>query len=1131
MVTLLGTLLTMVAFLVGAAFVYLLLHRRAGWVDIWRFTEGHIRPFYDLIPLEEITHKLYVLTDGSLVAGFRITGVATDLKGSDEVVMRVERLAAAYNSLEEGCEVLTRVRRVKDSAPVLKAFDNASTPRTAALLFIKRLWRRQLKFFATHPTAPFLDTQIHVFLRVAPENRGAGPARIIGDVVASLASKKLDAIQEGAEAREEFATRLRFFEERARSFVAALHGGGFAPEQLDNVGLDRYAASCLWSPERFARYQPSRRPDPNHFVFAGVSPITRKVILAQDPRAADYYPQTTRAQLASVAYEAKPDYVVIDGRIMGVMRLFMAPSHADPEMLRYIREALPFEWTYTMRASARSKQAEIKRLKKAADAAERASKQNPFSPREDAGNRLASNEKQERHGALLADSAARPFGTEITLTFPADSLDDLKKKQTQVQQYFSEVNDARMVPETVSADRYFRESFPFVVANNKNPRLVLFTNEVVSLSPIFEPWKGSRKPVRVFKTRSGEPFGYDPFDWDLLNRNRIFTGVTGSGKGFNGQEIDLIPALVRGDIDLCIADSAGTYKPLCQITGGTYYEASHSSEEGFNSFYIPPTYFTLKPEDRIEFLAAHVGGNTNLVLTLVMPRPDEEADFTAIVQEVVNDALREAEQEMEAALTRGEDTARYEVLLGDVRERFRRYTNPDAPRYEVIAKDIVTRLKPHVRCRLYGQVGPNAPLFDRPNTLDLKKPLVVVDFFRVQNADKTLVTAYLISVICGAFTQKALLNSTSAEGRGTYWLFDECAELLPYARFAREVVRGYRQARRLGLAVNTMFQGYPDLSKPEFEEFGGPIKQAAGTVWFLMHEKDQQTTEAFRANNLAVVGERAMSLTTDPGRYGEAILRQRRTNPTNGTSEEMFADIGVYPIPIQLWWESSNPRDKTARTRMVERFGPKTRFGLSYFEMAYALGHIFPEGAVRGSPFPGVTVDQFPDDDIILGLAQEARREFEDCEREIRSTVGFDPRWADDATGDSFYADQNQEEAGETVVPWMERYEPLALPSGESRVTETADFVVVTDEPVHEPVLAAAAGTTDGPVWGIAPRMTPATIPVATPVTQRIGQLSPETVEPLTIPTPAVPMSPDTGQSAPPRRRARVATVTSEDTL
>ena len=1000
--SLFGTLLTMVAFLVGAAMLYLVIHRHAGWVDIWRFTEGHIRPFYDLLPLEEITHKLYVLTDGSVVAGFRITGVATDLKGSDEVVRRVERLAAAFSVLEEGCEVMVRVRRIKDATPVLDAFDEASTPRTAALLFIKRLWRKQLEAFADHPTNPFLDTQIHVFFRVSPDKRGHGALRLIGEIGSAVATRRFNAQEEAAAARDEFATRLRFFEERARAFVAALQSGGFAPMQLDNVGLDRYAASCLWSPERFARYRPSRRPEPTHFVFAGVSRATRKILLRIDPRAADYFPQTTRAQLASVAYEAKADHVVLDGRITGVMRLFMAPSHADPEMLRFLRESLPFECTYTVRASARSKQAEIKRLKKLADHAERANQQNAFSPRGDAGNALAASEKHERHQTLLADAAARPFGIEITLTFPAESQEDLRKKQVVVQQYFSEVNDARMVPETVSADRYFRESLPFVVPSNKNPRLVLFTNEVVSLCPIFEPWKGARKPVRVFKTRSGEPFGYDPFDWDLLNRNRIFCGVTGSGKGYNGQEIDLIPALVRGDVDICIADSAGTYKPLCHITGGTYYEASHGSRDAFNSFYIPPTYFALKADDRSEFLAAHIGGNVNLVLTLVMPRPDEEADFTAIIQEVVNDSLREAEQEMEAALARQADPTRAEVLLGDVRERFRRYRNVDAPRYEEIAKDIVTRLKPYVRCRLTGQVGPNAALFDRPNSLNLKKPLVVVDFFRLQNMGPTLVTAYLISVICGAFTQKALLNATSSEGRGTYWLFDECAELLPYVRFAREVVRGYRQARRLALAVNTMFQGYPDLSKAEFAEFGGPIKQAAGTMWFLMHEKDAQTAEAFKANNLAVVGERAMALTTDPGRYGEAILRQRRTNPTNGISEEMFADISILPIPIQLWWQTSNPRDKTVRNRMVERFGPGTRFDLSPFEIAYALGHIFPQGAIHGSPIAGVTADQFPDDDIVVALAYEGRRDYEDCAREIARTGGADARWEDLAARDRF---------------------------------------------------------------------------------------------------------------------------------
>ena len=161
-----------------AAAVYAVLHRHLGWVEMWTPASGvSLRPFADLIPLEDIQNSLYVLTDGSLVGGWELNGIDTEMRSDEVVGIEVRRLNFALNALNPSIEAIVQVRRTKDVSDLLRRFDDASAPQTPERLFLKRRWRRQLNDIARSKDVPFLDTRIYVFLRVAPDRQGRTPGR------------------------------------------------------------------------------------------------------------------------------------------------------------------------------------------------------------------------------------------------------------------------------------------------------------------------------------------------------------------------------------------------------------------------------------------------------------------------------------------------------------------------------------------------------------------------------------------------------------------------------------------------------------------------------------------------------------------------------------------------------------------------------------------------------------------------------------------------------------------------------------------------------------------------------------------------------------------------------------------
>jgi hypothetical protein len=981
--------LIVTALALGAAFgIYVIVHRRLGWVEFWNpLAESAPRQFAEQLPLEDIQNDCYVLTDGSLVAGWELVGIDAEMRDADAIAYEVDALGLSLNLLDPGVETILQVRRSSDISMLVAQFERVSAPRTPERLLLKKRWRAQLQRMAESKDSQFLDTRVDLFVRAGGDKRGANPfAMIAAQLVDAMRSirggARFDAEAEAATLRTAYAKRLDFLRDKSRSSLGILDGTSLRPRRLGNAELDQYAKSLLWSPRSMAHaFVASRRPDPNRFVLADASRPTRRWI-AEQPGMSELFPLTLRAQIGNITYEPFPDYVVADGRMIGVMRLMIVPESVYNGMLSSMRQQLQFPWCYTMRISPRLKQAELDRLRKVAERASiTANTKAPGSANLDSGNLENAREAQQRYDDAR-DPTQQLFGVEITITYDAESHDELVQRANDLQAYWLARGDARLIREEFGADRLFREALPFGVPK-RNAQLVLFTAEVTALAPIFAPWQGSREPVRVFRTATGEPWGFDPVDRHLSGaQHAICTGKTGSGKGVIWQLMVIYAALLKGDCDVLIFDSGGTYRRAAAVLGGTYFEASPDSDEALNAFYIPPAFYQLSSGEQSEFLTAHVQVGVQFVSALARPRDDQAPVWEAIVSDILSDLFRRTVPE------------RSEVLLRHVYAALVAYHSPDNPESAQEAKRIATQLKAYMHDPVTGAPGANAKLTDRPQTFNGgTTDFLVVDFLKVASSPE-LLTAFIVMVNSGIFWQRVLRNKASGTGRYTRVIYDETPQYLSNKVFAKTLDRAIRQFRKFGGIVDVLTQAWSDTALEEYKQTLTPVKEQAATRVFLIHDRSDAMSKTLKADGLDALDPTIFELQRQDGIFSQAVVSQK----TGMTMQ--YANLLIVPDALENWLTTTNPEDTSVEITYWKRYGIGTVWNLSRFELVVLLAALWPNGAKNPAVVTGVGRDHFPDDGFVRHTTDLARAELDACRREL-SSAGLLRESAGIAAGDA----------------------------------------------------------------------------------------------------------------------------------
>ena len=169
-----------------------------------------------------------------------------------------------------------------------------------------------------------------------------------------------------------------------------------------------------------------------------------------------------------------------------------------------------------------------------------------------------------------------------TIMIPCDTLDELKEKCTAAKTVLRKINEAQVYEEPYS------EALPIFVGNTPgytrgNYRTFTTVMQHALTYFSFETVRKGFTQGHLFINRLGEPTYLETWKSENIdNRNGLVEGGSGSGKSFLLNNI--IDQDLENNYHVIILDVGHTYRDLCTINGGIYFDSAKLEDLAFNIF-------------------------------------------------------------------------------------------------------------------------------------------------------------------------------------------------------------------------------------------------------------------------------------------------------------------------------------------------------------------------------------------------------------------------------------------------------------------------------------------------------------------------------------------------------------------
>ena len=175
----------------------------------------------------------------------------------------------------------------------------------------------------------------------------------------------------------------------------------------------------------------------------------------------------------------------------------------------------------------------------------------------------------------------------------------LNDRRQRVVHAVTRMNGARAIPESLAQRRLFIGSLPGMGQENKRD-LSCLTLHGADLLPIEMPWQGTpQSPLILLETPYRQLIPFSPYDPSMGDANMLFMAKSGGGKTFMAQMFLLMMA--RANPLISIIERGDSYRPLVELMGGRVIEVDLEGSETLNPWDLPPG--EIQPtKDKIAFL-------------------------------------------------------------------------------------------------------------------------------------------------------------------------------------------------------------------------------------------------------------------------------------------------------------------------------------------------------------------------------------------------------------------------------------------------------------------------------------------------------------------------------------------------
>lgn len=458
----------------------------------------------------------------------------------------------------------------------------------------------------------------------------------------------------------------------------------------------------------------------------------------------------------------------------------------------------------------------------------------------------------------IIETGQRIFHAELAIILREENdslgLKTLNLHTKEVLSRFKSLSGSEGTQETVGSWKIFKSELPLAPIHLERAKKMK-TNNLADFLPLFGAGAGSDLPITLLHTRQDNLYSFDPYSPTLTNFNGLATGSSGSGKSM-ANNLLMLQQIARGS-RVFIIDIGGSYKKLCEVLDGQYFEVNLSDDYAINPLALQdPT----KP-----------------------PSGERLKSLVNIIEQMVTD---DGEK-----LTRF-DRVQIEKSLGETFEATRALGNSP------ILSDFVKTCEKsgeeslhRIGKLLFPWIGksPYGRLLDRPGHIRADSSIVAFDLKGLSQYPD------LQSVMILILTNFILDQVEHDRGTPKRVLLDEAWELLKSPAASNFMEYAARTFRKTGSGITFITQGVEEIVA---SGLGPAILNNTATKLVMMQKGNTQILkEQLKLNSQEL--RLIQSLEQRMGIFSEGFLMAGETRLV----------VRFRPSPLEYWISTSDPRD------------------------------------------------------------------------------------------------------------------------------------------------------------------------------------------------------------------------------
>lgn len=468
----------------------------------------------------------------------------------------------------------------------------------------------------------------------------------------------------------------------------------------------------------------------------------------------------------------------------------------------------------------------------------------------------------------IIESGQKIFEAELLLILREENSSQVQKllnlKTKEVLSRFKTLSGAEGIQEGVSSWKVFSKSLPGAPIELIRKKKMK-TNNLVDFLPLYGSSLGDDLPLVLTHTRQGGIYSINPYDVKLTNYNMLVTGSSGSGKSF-ASNFFLLQQLAR-NTKVFIIDIGGSYKKLCELLDGQYFEINLSEKYSINPFELQNPHLMPSGEK--------IKGLVSIVEQMVVDQGEKLSRFDRVQ---IEEALTSI---FEAFIKGGNNRS---PLISDF-QKFCEKSNEEGLRR------IAKLLFPWVGNTPYGK------LLDRAAAISSEKSVVAFDLKGL--AQYPDLQSVMILILTN-FILDQVENDRTTPKRV---LLDESWSLLQSPAASSFMEYAARTFRKTGSGITFVTQGVEEIVQSPIAS--AILNNTATKLVMLQRGDTNALKDALRLNNQEI--RIIQSLEQRKGVFSEGFLM-------NGDSRQV---IRIFPSPLEYWISTSDARDNQFLEKII----------------------------------------------------------------------------------------------------------------------------------------------------------------------------------------------------------------------